>query len=81
VERRFDTPVDSETQASNAGQIAPCLEQCGVRWVRSLLSSDGRLLICEYEAADAELVRTAHHAADLPFVRIWTALPVTPLSG
>lgn len=32
----------------------PCLEIYGVAWKRSLLSSDRRRMVCEYDAADAE---------------------------
>ncbi len=50
-----------------------CLEVYQVRWKRSLLSTDRRRMVCEYEAADAEAVRKVQRAAQAMFDSIWTA--------
>ena len=38
------------------------------------MSKDGRRMICEYEAPDAETVRRVQLEAGAPFDRIWPAV-------
>lgn len=49
------------------------LEVYQAQWRRSLLSTDRRRRVCEYEAADTETVRKVQRAAQAMFDRIWTA--------
>jgi len=73
VEHSFDPPLSDEVYDAMSRRIDPCLGAHGVRWVRSLLSGDRRRMICTFEAADAEAVRTAYRSAGEKFDRVWTA--------
>jgi hypothetical protein len=73
VERRFDEPQIFDELQAKEESFAWCLEQHGVRFIRSYFSKDRKRMICEYEAPDAESVRRAQRTASLPFEHIWTA--------
>ena len=73
VERTFETPPTDAELAKVADRERPCLEIYRVQWKRSLLASDRRRMICEYEAADAETVRKVQREAQAMFDRIWIA--------
>lgn len=78
VERVFDPPLTEAEQVARSGRLLPCLETARIRWVRSFVSSDRRHGVCEFEAADAESVRVAHHTANVPFRRLWSGDLFTP---
>lgn len=80
VERTFDEPLSDEQIQLAMQRMGPCLEQYGVRWIRSFLSNDRRRDVCEYEATDAEAVRMAHHLGSMAYLRVWTAEVLTPES-
>jgi len=71
VERSFDPPQTDAEHDLAARKLGPCCEMRNVRWVRSYVSLDRRRGFCQFEAADAETVRQAHHAADVPYDRVW----------
>jgi hypothetical protein len=71
VERSFDTPQSDEDMKRVADRERPCLAAYQATWKRSLLSSDRRRMICEYEAADAETMRRIEREAGAQFDRIW----------
>lgn len=73
VERSLLEPVAVSALAERAATGSACLEAHRVRFVRSLVSSDGLRVICEYEAPDAETVRVANRKLGLPFDRVWAA--------
>jgi hypothetical protein len=73
VEHSFDKPVTAEELGLTAKRIDACLVAYGATWVRSFVSLDGKRMICEFEAPDAEAVRTSYHNADVKFERVWTA--------
>lgn len=73
VENTFDVPVTDEGRASWTRSLSPCLEAYGARWTRSSLSKDRKRMICEFEAPDAESIRTAIRTAGLTFDRVWLA--------
>ncbi len=73
VERNFDTPQSDADMAEVADRERPCLGIYNVQWKRSLISSDRRRLVCEYEAADTETVRKVQREARAQFDRIWAA--------
>jgi len=72
VVRVFDPPLTDESFDALARDGASCLDLYRVRWRRSLLSADGRRLICWFSAPDAESTRLAlrqagsHDAAPWP---------------
>ena len=73
VERNFDTPQSDSDMATVADRERPCLGIYNVQWKRSLLSTDRRRMVCEYEAADAETVRKVQREAQATFDRVWVA--------
>jgi hypothetical protein len=73
VERNFDTPQSDADMAAVADRERPCLAIYNVSWKRSLIASDRRRLVCEYEAADAETVRRVQREAGAQFDRVWSA--------
>jgi hypothetical protein len=73
VENTFPTPLTDEEHNRMGQRLDPCLEAHGARWVRSYLSQDRTRMICEFEAADAEMVRHSYRSAGIAFDRVWTA--------
>lgn len=73
VERNFDTPQSDDEMSKVADRERPCLGIYNVQWKRSLLSTDRRRMVCEYEAADAETVRKVQREAQAAFDRVWVA--------
>ena len=78
VERVFADPVQAADVYAAMEKGHGCLGTLRVRHVRSCLSLDGLRMICEYEAPDAESVRTANLRMGSRFERIWTARVITP---
>jgi hypothetical protein len=73
VERTFEhPPTDTDLDAS-AERERKCKEIHSITWKRSVMSTDRRRGICEYEAPDAETVRRVQLEAGIPFDRIWAA--------
>jgi hypothetical protein len=72
VVRAFDPPLSDESFEAMAGAAAGCLDLYRVQWRRSLLSADGRRMVCWFSAPDAESTRLAlrkagsHDAAPWP---------------
>jgi hypothetical protein len=73
VEHSFDPPITEESLQAAFKRLGPCLKTHGARWIRSYFASDGRRMICEFEAPDAEAVRASLHSAATPFDRVWSA--------
>ncbi|CAD6560143.1 hypothetical protein LMG28727_07049 [Paraburkholderia kirstenboschensis] len=72
VERSFPMPQSDEDLAVAEDRLAPCSELYGVVWKRSVVSSDRRHMICEYEAPDAETVRKVQKEAGAVFDHVWS---------
>jgi hypothetical protein len=72
VSRRFEEPVALRDIQALEDAGAGCLETHRVRFVRTFFSTDRRRMICLYHAPDAESVRIAQRAANMPVERIWT---------
>ena len=73
VEHSFDPPLTEDAIKSAFARLDPCLKAHGAVWIRSYVSADGRRMICEFEAADAEAVRASLRSAETPFDRVWPA--------
>ena len=73
LEQTFEKPMTPEELSVAAKQLDKCLEAHGARWMRSYLSKDRKRMICEFEAADAEQVRSSARSAGVPFDACWTA--------
>jgi hypothetical protein len=54
-----------------ADRERPCLAAYQATWKRSVLSSDRKRMICEYEAVDAETMRRIEREAGAQFDRVW----------
>jgi len=78
VEKHFDPPLTAEQWERDLQIGLPCHRAHDVRWVRSMLSRDRAKIICEFEAPDAETVRTSFRKSGLPYVRIWAIDFITP---
>jgi hypothetical protein len=73
LEQNFEKPVTPEELNDSARRLDKCLEAFGARWMRSYLSQDRLRMICEFEAADAEQVRSAYRSSGVSFERCWVA--------
>lgn len=73
VEREFDEPADLGALLERGRRNELCYRMRNVTHVRTIVSTDGRRMICEYDAPDAESVREANDRAGMPYVRVWTA--------
>jgi hypothetical protein len=73
VERSFEEPMQFEEIQRAESDTSWCLEINRVKFLHTYLSSDGKRMICVYEAPDAEAVRRANTTAKLPFDRVYTA--------
>jgi hypothetical protein len=78
VERQFDAPVRFDDLQAREQQRGWCLEAHGVEPERSILSLDGRRMLCLYRAPDAEAVRAAQQQAGMPVQRVWAFRRLTP---
>lgn len=73
VERSFETPVTPEQVDESLARNAGCLVAHRVRHLRTSVSADGKRMICEFHAPDAESVRLANDRLGLSYERVWTA--------
>ena len=73
VERTLDEPTTFEKFLGISEKAPWCLNLYRLRFLGGYLSPDGRRLICNYEAPDAEAVRAPSRQFDIPFDRIWSA--------
>ncbi|HKP95581.1 MAG TPA: nickel-binding protein [Fibrobacteria bacterium] len=74
AESSFEKPFTEEEENRGAKEIDRSLEKTGSHWIRSYYSEDRRRMICEFEAADAESVRSAYTSAGVPLERVWLAV-------
>lgn len=73
VERSFPEPVALADVQAIEDRGAWCLEEHGVRFLRTYAARDQRRMLCLYAASDAESVRLAQTRAGVPFDRAWPA--------
>ena len=73
VEQTFAPPLTDEEHGRIGQRLDKCAEAYGARWMRSYLSTDRRRMVCEFEAPDAEAVRSSYRSAGVAFERVWTA--------
>jgi hypothetical protein len=78
VERTFPAPDTFERLQAAVVAKSWCFEQRRVRWARSYLSTDGRRMLCLYEAPDVEAVRAAQREAELPVAAVWAFERIGP---
>jgi hypothetical protein len=73
VEQTFEAPLTDEEHGRLGQRLDQCLAAYNARWMRSYLSMDRRRMVCEFEAPDAEAVRTSYRSAGVAFDRVWSA--------
>jgi hypothetical protein len=71
VERNFESPQSDQDLQLVADRERPCLAAYNAQWKRSLISTDRKRMVCEYEAADAETLRRVQREAGAQFDRVW----------
>lgn len=72
-ERQLDPPAAISDVHVMQREAAWCMELYRVRHRTSLLSHDGRLLTCAFDAPDAEAVRAVADKVGVAFERLWPA--------
>lgn len=71
LERDFDPPITpADLHAAWLGGM-DCLRLHRVEWKGSLLSADGRKLVCHFQAPDAESARIALRSGGADIHRLW----------
>ncbi len=73
VERLFDPPLDEEEARALAEVTSECRMLHRVEWRESYLSSDGRRMLCHFQAPDGEAVRTAFRQSREALHALWPA--------
>jgi hypothetical protein len=68
LHRSFDPPLTEDAFYETLREVTGCFDLYRVQWRQSLLSTDGRRMICWLSAPDAESTRLVHDspAADAP---------------
>lgn len=78
VEHRFESPIDPRGLDEKTQKVSPCLPVHDVKWITSLVASDGTRMYCVYDAADGETLRRAYRLAQVPFAEVWPAKHLHP---
>jgi hypothetical protein len=73
VEHSFGQPLTEKELMAAFARLDPFLHARGARRKRSYVSADRHMMICEFEAADAEALQASLRAAETPFGRVWAA--------
>ena len=71
LERTFDPPISADDVHERARLSRWCFEMYRVDWCQSLLSTDGRRMVCWFVAPDAESARAALRQAEAQILRLW----------
>lgn len=71
LERKFDPPLSVEGVKALAIDAAGCFGLHGIDWHQSLLSSDGRRLVCWFSGPDLESVRIALRQINADVSKLW----------
>lgn len=71
LERRFDPPLKRQDVIDLARSGGWCFQQYQVDWLGSLLSDDGRKMVCRFHGRDAETIRQALAKIDTDMRVIW----------
>jgi hypothetical protein len=72
LERDFDPPLTPRNVYAGARDTAWCFDMHRVVWRRSLLSRDGRHLVCWFHAPDTESARIAVRQSGSDARRLWS---------
>lgn len=70
LERSFDSPLTADDVGVMAIESGGCFALYNVVWRQSLLSTDGRRMLCHFVAPDAEALRNALRQTGGPMGRL-----------
>jgi hypothetical protein len=76
VERSFAEAQKLTDLQSRLRAVAFCFSTYRVKFLQTFFALDGKHMLCLYEAADAEAVRSVQRTAGLPIGRVWGASAV-----
>jgi hypothetical protein len=79
VQRELPEPISRELAELAASDPLGCRKRNRCTLLASMLSLDGRYLLCRYAAPDAESVRNANVQGAVPFTRAWVATVIGEL--
>lgn len=71
LERSFDPALTRHDVIELARRSGWCFEQYRVDWLGSLLSVDGRSMVCRFNARDAESIRQCLTTIDTDMRNLW----------
>jgi len=71
LERSFDPPLVTAGVRSMVEESRWCMEMHHVAWHGSLLSADGRSMVCRFSGRDADSVRLALRQSGANIERLW----------
>jgi hypothetical protein len=71
TDRIMDPPIRIDDLPAMEQQGSWCMEQYRVRHITSLLALDGRRLVCNFAAPDAEAVRNTLRQLGSPVEQVW----------
>jgi hypothetical protein len=73
VDQFFATPLEDNDYELRARRLDKALALRGAAWRRSYFSADRKRLTCEFEANNADVIRSAYDEARLEYAAIWQA--------
>lgn len=71
LERSFEPRLTVPAVVAMVKEFGWCFEMYDVDWRGSLLSADGRRMLCRFSAADAESIRAALRKTGADTTRLW----------
>ncbi len=78
LERTFEPPLVPEAVVAMSVDAADCFLMHRVDWLGSLLSADGRRMLCWFRSPDAESTRTALRQSGADAAVLWAGTVHTP---
>ena len=78
VERQFEQAADLDALQAIEDAATGCLDMHRVTFIKTYFSIDKKRMICQYNAPDAESVRQAQRAAQMPFTHVWACQILAP---
>jgi len=73
LERSFDPSLDKQNVIDMAIAGGWCFQQHRVDWLGSMLSADGRSMVCQFTSGDAESIRLALGMLNTDLSVLWPA--------
>ena len=71
LEQSFNPPMSVESVRTITRDRSDCCIMHNVHWCSSLLTADGRKMVCQFQSPDMESVRTALREVDVDTSILW----------